>query len=254
MNKKSGEAAFRIWEAVCHKEGEPPYTILYEDEDILVCKKAPGLPVQSRSVAVKDLESMLRLHLAEQSGPKTTPYLAVIHRLDQPVQGLLVFAKNPFAAGVLSRQLTDGTMQKQYCCICTKKNQSSQYRQANREGDITVTDYLLKNGKTNRSEVVPAGTPGAKSAVLVYRILQETEEQLLLHVQLKTGRHHQIRVQLAHRGMPIEGDLKYGPACGGDGERSVLKLCAYKLIFTHPKTKMKMTFNLNGDENGKNRI
>lgn len=229
--------------------------ILYEDNHILVCRKEAGIAVQTARVGQMDLESMLKNYLAEKlnekdqvrfqsagdtgnnslstgkseknrSGIIQQPYLAVIHRLDQPVRGVLVFAKTPFAAKELNKQVTNHTMGKYYLAEVDGV--------IPKEAD-TLTDYLLKDAKTNTSRVVPKGTAGAKEAVLHYKKKDDTH----VEIELVTGRHHQIRVQLSHAGMPLVGDGKYNP----DGKKSgQLGLCAYRLNFRHPKTGKEMTF------------
>ena len=204
--------------------------ILYEDNEIIVVFKEAGLAVQTRSVGQKDLESMLRCHLAAAGMPPSELY--VVHRIDQPVEGLVLFAKTKEAAADLTRQLTDGRMKKIY--------------RARVEGSIpkdedTLEDYLVRDAG-NITRVVPKprtplrGRSAPQKAVLHYKKIGDSE----LLIELFTGRHHQIRVQLANAGMPITGDRKYGktdPACRGR-----LMLTAWKLTFVHPKTKKRVTF------------
>lgn len=207
--------------------------ILYEDRDILVCRKPSGMPVQAAGIGTMDMESALKNYLA-QKNPGKMPYLAVIHRLDQPVEGVLVFAKTSGAAGNLSKQIMAGGAGKYYLAVTEGKPEKS-------EG--TLTDYLKKNGRANISQTVPANTPGAKKAILYYKVLDQKEINgkihTLLKIKLETGRHHQIRVQLSHAGMPLLGDRKYNPS----GERGVsLGLCSCGLEFKHPKTGKQMKF------------
>ena len=174
--------------------------ILYEDRDVLVCRKPSGMPVQAAGIGTMDMESALKNYLA-QKNPGKMPYLAVIHRLDQPVEGVLVFAKTSGAAGNLSKQIMAGGAGKYYLAVTEGKPEKS-------EG--TLTDYLKKNGRANISQTVPANTPGAKKAILYYKVLDQKEIngkiRTLLKIKLETGRHHQIRVQLSHAGMPLLGD------------------------------------------------
>ena len=190
--------------------------IIYEDAHIIVCKKPAGLAVQNASFGKKDLESMVRTHLAETGG-RANPYLGIIHRLDQPVQGLVVFAKTPKAAADLSRQV-----QKEYLAVvCGKLPQM----------DGTLEHYLKKDLKKNASAVVSKDTSGAKKAVLDYQVLREENGRQLVKIRLHTGRHHQIRVQMAAAGAPLYGDHKYNPNSEGqDG----LALCANHLVLKHP--------------------
>ena len=207
--------------------------ILYEDKEILVCRKASGMPVQAAGIGTMDMESALKNYLA-QKNPGKLPYLAVIHRLDQPVEGVLVFAKTSQAAGSLSRQIMAGDAGKYYLAVAEGKPELS-------EG--TLTDYLKKNGRANMSQAVSADTPGAKKAILHYKMLDQKEIngkiRTLLKIRLETGRHHQIRVQLSHAGMPLLGDRKYNPT----GMRGTsLGLCSCRLEFKHPKTGKQMRF------------
>ena len=219
----------------CDRQGRV-MKILYEDPQIIVCYKESGLPVQSARIGTKDMVSLLKNYLWEQGGKKKEPYLGVVHRLDQPVEGVLVFARTPEAAKELSRQISDGNMRKMYRAVVRKTKEGIP-----EEG--ILTDFLLKDGKTNSSRVVSKGTAGAKKAILKYQILDCPEEgKMLAGIELHTGRHHQIRVQMANAGMPLLGDRKYGSSkreeIGGQ-----LALCAVSLSFSHPKTGKKMEFS-----------
>ena len=204
--------------------------IIYEDLHILVCRKPAGLAVQNASFGRKDLESMLKTYLFEKEG-KANPYLGIIHRLDQPVQGLVVFAKNPKSAAVLSAQVQDGRMKKYYravtCGIPKKKEERLVY-------------YLKKNSRTNLSECVSEKVQGAKKAELYYHVLEEKDNYALLEIELFTGRHHQIRVQMAKNQTPLYGDQKYNKNAQ-KGEQ--IALCASRLEFYHPATGKKMQYD-----------
>ena len=203
--------------------------IIYEDRQILVCRKPSGLAVQNASFGKKDLESILKTYLAEKEG-RTNPYLGVIHRLDQPVQGLVVFAKDPKSAAALSAQLQNGRMKKYYrAVVCGIPEE--------KEG--TLLHFLKKNGRTNCSEAVSEKTAGAKKAQLRYRVLEEKDGQALVEIELFTGRHHQIRVQMAASHMPLAGDQKYHPQAE-KGEQ--IALCACRLQLQHPATGKQMIF------------
>lgn len=203
--------------------------ILYEDDEIIVVYKEAGLPVQSRSALQMDLESMLLRRLSQGDGSR--PELYVVHRIDQPVEGLVLFAKTKEAAADLTCQLTDGRMKKIY--------------KARVEGQVpkedTLEDYLVRDAG-NVTRVVPKpknpskGRNAPKKAVLHYRKIDDSE----LLIELFTGRHHQIRAQLANAGMPIIGDRKYGKP--DPSYRGRLMLTAWKLTFVHPKTKKSVTF------------
>lgn len=205
--------------------------IIYEDKDIFVCRKPAGLPTQSAKVCVPDLVSELKNHLAE----KGESYLAVIHRLDQPVEGLLVFAKNKAAAKNLSEQLKAGSFDKVYYAVA--------FNQPPVQEGI-LKDYMIKDG--SKAKIVPADTPGAQKAVLHYKLIAMKKGRALYEVRLETGRFHQIRAQMAHAGMPLLGDKKYADAAinlysEAHGIKNVA-LCAFKLKLIHPGTGEEMLF------------
>ena len=212
--------------------------ILHEDEDIIVCVKPFGMPVQEDKSRDTDLLSFLKNHIFEKEELDEEPYLAMVHRLDRPVGGVMVFAKNQNAAAKLSDQLQDGTMIKYYQAILT--------------GELpdefgTLVDYLVKDGKTNTSKLVKKETKGAKRAELEYEVLDvlETDEGILSYVliQLHTGRHHQIRVQMASCGAGIYGDTKYNPLFAATKKKyQQIALFATRLEFEHPSSGEHMVF------------
>ncbi|CUX34844.1 RluA family pseudouridine synthase [Clostridium sp. C105KSO13] len=218
--------------------------ILFEDRDIIVCHKPAGVPTQSKHVGTPDMISILINYIHKSSLEKGRPYLAVIHRLDQPVEGLLVFARTPAAARELNKQLTEYGFGKHYRALL-------QGVPVSLEGDLE--DYLIKDGRTNVSHVCSDDIPGAKKARLHYKIIETRPPYALADIVLETGRHHQIRVQMAHLGTPIAGDKKYGStqslphSCTGGAPlvfRS-LQLFACHLTFRHPGTNELMEFHLN---------
>ena len=227
--------------------------ILYEDDSILVCYKEAGLPVQSRQMTKMDLESMLR-NIEREKNPGEMPYLGVVHRLDQPVEGLVVFAKTAQAAASLSAQVQDGRMEKVYLAVC-----APQQGAALPEHPVLLEDYLLRDPKTNSSRVAARGTKGAKKAQLEYCVLQGDcdlpeyrdlpafrnlpEQYVPVRIRLLTGRHHQIRVQLAHAGLPIAGDRKYAPHTPGLPGHPFPALCAMQVTFSHPLSGEQMHFD-----------
>lgn len=205
--------------------------IVYEDEDILVCRKPAGLPTQTAKIAAPDLVSELRNYLAE----KENSYLAVVHRLDQPVEGLLVFARNKTAAKKLNEQLRQNEFNKVYYAVAFNQPQVQ-------EG--MLEDYMIKDG--SRAKIVTADTPGAKKAVLHYKLVAMEKGRVLYEVRLETGRFHQIRAQMAHAGMPLLGDKKYADAAiqiysEMHGIKNVA-LCAFKLKLIHPESGEEMLF------------
>ena len=211
--------------------------IIYEDKDIIVCHKPSGIATQTKGIGQKDMVSIIKNHIAKESGIKKEPYLAVIHRLDQPVEGLLVFAKTPFAAKDLNNQLTKEGFGKYYKAVLTGTLEIK---------EEYLEDYLVKDGRSNTSKVCTKDTPDAKLSRLHYKITdsytkEDGHEYSDAYITLDTGRHHQIRVQFHHAGTPLAGDKKYGGACTAF---RALQLKACKLTFTHPTTKKKMNFEI----------
>ena len=212
--------------------------IIFEDEQILVVKKDAGIPVEAGRLRIMDLQGLIKNELYRRNRKGGEPYLGMIHRLDQPVEGVMVFAKTPFAAGSLSEQVRDGRMRKHYLALLCGKPKAD-------EG--TLVDYLLKDGRTNTSSVVRAGEKDAKRSELNYKVLKRNDETTLVEVELITGRHHQIRVQMANAGWPLYGDTKYNPAFQETKEHVQTALCAYQLSFVHPKSKKVMEFSIEPD-------
>ena len=206
--------------------------IIYEDKDIMVCKKHAGVAVQSARSSQLDMESAIRNYLSQNDDKRGIPYIGIIQRLDQPVEGVILFAKNPKAASELNRQIQQKQMEKIYMAVV----KASVKQQAG-----TMEDFLLKDGRSNTSKVVTKEAKGSKKAILSYKVWATKGEKVLLGINLLTGRHHQIRVQLANAGMPIMGDRKYNPE---DKETKQLALCAHSLEFSHPKTGKKMKFEV----------
>ena len=204
--------------------------ILFEDNDIIVCYKPAGVPTQTSKLGEPDMVSILKNYL--KGG-----YVAVIHRLDQPVEGILVFAKSQMAAKELNKGLQGEGFGKHYKAILWGTPQ--------KEKGI-LEDYLIKEGRTNPTRVAKANEKDAKKAVLQYEVLGSGEiddkEISLVKVKLETGRHHQIRVQMANMGCPIWGDSKYNISPIEDRRFRQIALCAYRLEFVHPRTKKKMVF------------
>lgn len=203
--------------------------ILYEDDAILVCHKPAGIATQSSRIGQMDLVSMVANYRSRKG---EEPYVGLVHRLDQPVEGVMVFGKTKKATGALSAQVSSRQIVKQYYALvegCPKEE----------EGQLT--DYLLKDGRTNTSRVVKEKDPAAKKACLSYRVVRRLEKQSLLLITLHTGRHHQIRVQLAHAGFPVTGDRKYGHLQEG-ASYMPLGLCSCRLSFCHPETGKMMEF------------
>ena len=206
--------------------------ILYEDEEVIVCEKPAGVAAQTRRLGQADMESLLKNYRA---GKGEQPYIGVVHRLDQPVRGVMVFAKTKEAAADLSRQVQTKMADKFYYAVTDGVPEQ-------KKG--TLEDYLLRDGKTNTSKVVSKSTEGAKSARLDYEVTAQNKTNAILRIRLDTGRHHQIRVQLAHAGTPIVGDTKYGEGTVPEKRGEQLCLCSYRTSFIHPRTKKRMEFQV----------
>ncbi len=206
------------------------YHILYEDEMILAVVKPQGMPSQADKTGDPDLLSVLEKY--------TKQPLGLLHRLDRPVGGVMLFAKTKQAETALAKDLQEGRLQKTYLTVLCGR--------LPKETD-TLTDYLWKNTRTNLSEVVSEGTKHAKKAVLQYRRIAEKETEYgwltLSEVMLLTGRHHQIRVQTAHAGVPIWGDKKYHPSFPKRGKTDIA-LWSYRLQGNHPNTKNPFLFTI----------
>ncbi len=213
--------------------------IVYEDAHIIVCYKPAGIPTQTSRLGEQDMVSLLKNYLYKNQPEKKEPYVAVIHRLDQPVEGLLVFAKAPSAAKELSKGMQGAGFGKYYQAVLWG---------IPKESKATLQDYLVKDGRTNTSRVCDSSEKDAKLAVLSYEVLatgKDNDKDIsLVRVKLDTGRHHQIRVQMANMGCPIWGDAKYNTAPMQDRRFRQIALCAYRLEFVHPKTKKKMEFEI----------
>ncbi len=201
--------------------------ICYEDEAVIVVHKPPFLAVETKAAGQQDLRSLLNNRAAVRG---EQPSVEPVHRLDQPVEGLLVLAKNAQSAAALSRSLREGGFNKEYLAVVCGETPSAQ----------TLEHTLKKDGRTNTSAVVPEGTEGGKYARLSYERLAVSDDKSLLRIRLDTGRHHQIRVQLSAVGHPLAGDAKYGAP--SEGERLPLALCSYRLCFTHPVNGQRMEF------------
>lgn len=228
--------------------------ILYEDEEILVCVKPIGMPVQSDRSRAKDMLNTLRNYVIESPKgytiDKSIPFVGLVHRLDRPVGGVMVFAKTPDSLRILNKQVKDKKVDKCYLAISSADTEliCEEHRLDDSKALtdwIHVEDYLLKDGKLNVSKVVDRSNKQAKKATLDYRVIarQCVNDKMysLLEIKLDTGRHHQIRVQLANRGLPLEGDAKYN-GNNQDIKGESVALFSYMLKFYHPKTNKLMKF------------
>ena len=180
--------------------------ILYEDEYMLACVKPCGVPSQGDKSNDEDMVTLIKNYLFDNSDMDEEPYVAPIHRLDRPVGGVMIFAKTKEAAAKLSDMVQDGHIKKYYQAILTGELPDF-------EGELV--DYIVRDPRNNTSKIAGKGDKGAKKASLYYEVLDvfETNEGVFSYVliELETGRHHQIRVQMASRGCGIWGDTKYNP-------------------------------------------
>lgn len=212
--------------------------IIHEEKDYILVHKEAFLATQTAKLGEMDLYSKVKNYLVEQYQDKD-PYLAVINRLDQPVEGIVLFAKNAKTAANLSAQLQNNKIEKKYLAVIYGVPEKT-------EGQ--VINFIRKNPKTNLSEIVSEKIKDSKKAVLSYSIRTHTQLETLLEINLQTGRHHQIRVQLSHMGYPILGDLKYGipESIEFSRQQSIKKiaLCAYKIAFLHPVTNEKKEYEI----------
>ena len=205
--------------------------VIYEDNHIIVVEKMVNIPSQSDKTGDKDMLTIIKEYLKEKYQKPGNVYLGLVHRLDRPVGGVMVFAKTSKAASRLSEEVRNKTFKKEYLVICNGKMEKNK---------DTLVDYLWKDEKNNTSYVVKPTKKNAKEAILDYEVLgyNEKENLSILKMDLHTGRHHQIRVQLSSRMHAIYGDNKYH----GRGKDTGICLWAYKLTFIHPTTKEKMVF------------
>ena len=210
--------------------------ICYEDEAVIVVHKLPFLAVETRDPRQQDLVSLLANRRVAKGEPA---FIGIVHRLDQPVEGLLVLAKTKQAAAGLSKQLQAGTLNKQYYALVYWGAE-----ELPKEG--ILADHLWKNPQTQKAEIVTQTSGKGKQAKLRYRVLVRKDDTALLDVRIETGRFHQIRAQLAHAGFPILGDQKYGTQRSMERSKELgiknVSLFAYALTFTHPKTGKQMEF------------
>ncbi|RLD44976.1 MAG: RNA pseudouridine synthase [Bacteroidetes bacterium] len=206
--------------------------ILHEDNHLLIVNKAASEIVQGDKTGDTPLSEKGKLYLKEKYNKPGKVYLGVVHRLDRPTSGALIFARTDKALSRLNKMIRDREIKKTYWAIVEKLPAIP---------EATLTNYLKKNPKNNKSYVVSKNTEGAHEAILEYKHIASSDRYYLLEVELKTGRHHQIRVQLSNIGCIIKGDLKYG-AKRSNPDASI-SLHARELKFIHPvkKEEIKIT-------------
>ena len=200
--------------------------IVYEDNHVIIASKRSGEIVQGDKTGDRTLTDDVKEYIKEKYAKPGNVFLGVTHRLDRPVWGLVVFAKTSKALARLNDMFRNGEVHKTYWAIC---------QNAPAEPEATLTHWITRNEKQNKSYAYDREVPGSKKAVLHYRTISRSEHYTLVEIELMTGRHHQIRCQLAKIGCPIKGDLKYGARRSNpDGSISLL---ARKVEFIHPVSK-----------------
>ena len=213
--------------------------ILFEDNHIIVVEKIPNVPSQADKTTDLDMLTIIKKYIKEKYNKPGEVYLGLVHRLDRPVGGVMVFARTSKAASRLSEQVREKLFKKKYLAVVDKQF-------LNKRG--TLENYLYKDERTNTSRVVNEGKKNAKFAKLDYEVLayNPAKDLSLVKVNLHTGRHHQIRVQMQASGHSIFGDQKYGQR----GQGKQIALWAYELSFVHPISKETITFKDLPESNG----
>ena len=213
--------------------------ILYEDNHIIVVVKEPGIPSQADKTKDADMLTIIKEYLKEKYNKPGNVYLGLVHRLDRSVGGVMVFAKTSKAASRLSEQVREKQVKKNYIAVVKGKFENSKG---------IMQDYLAKDSKINKSFVTNKDDKNAKFSELEYEVIKydERTNMSLVKINLKTGRHHQIRVQFSSRGHSLCGDTKYGTR----SRSKQLALWSYKLSFYHPTTKEKLEFEYFPETNG----
>ncbi|WP_288315825.1 RNA pseudouridine synthase [uncultured Mediterranea sp.] len=201
-------------------------TVVYEDNHIIIVNKTASEIVQGDKTGDVPLSETVKQYLKEKYHKPGNVFIGVTHRLDRPVSGLVVFAKTSKALSRLNEMFKNSEVKKTYWAIV---------KQTPAETEGELVNYLVRNEKQNKSYAYDTERLGSKKAVLHYRLIARSDNYSLLEVDLKTGRHHQIRCQLAKMGCPIKGDLKYGfPRSNPDGS---ISLHARRVRFVHPVSK-----------------
>jgi 23S rRNA pseudouridine1911/1915/1917 synthase len=204
--------------------------VVYEDNHIIIVNKKSGEIVQGDKTGDTPLSDTVKDYIKAKYDKPGNVFLGVVHRLDRPVSGLVVFARTSKALTRLNEMFRKGEVEKTYWAITVNKPEAD-------EGELV--SWLVRNERQNKSYAYDREVPGSKKAVLRYRVIGHSDRYHLVEVRLLTGRHHQIRCQLAHIGCPIKGDLKYGaPRSNPDGSISLL---SRKVHLVHPVSKLDIT-------------
>lgn len=204
--------------------------ILYEDNQIIVVEKKPNILSQSDITGDLDLLTMVKSYVKEKYNKPGNVYIGLVHRLDRPVGGVMVFARTSKAAKRLNEQIKKHEFNKTYVTVLDgilKKEKDE------------LVNYLYKDSKTGKSKVVDKDFAGGKLSKLNYEVMGYYDDKTIVKINLITGRHHQIRLQFKHLGYPLYGDQLYGKK-----NNKQIRLYAYKLEFNHPVSKEKLTFKL----------
>ena len=204
--------------------------VLYEDNHLLVLEKPYGIPSQSDDSGDADMLTMAKAYIKEQYNKPGDVYIGLVHRLDRPTSGVMVFARTSKAAARLSEQVRGREFEKTYLAVLTAVPEPER-------GELR--HWLAKDGVAHVARITQPGAPGAKEAALTYEVLAVQEGLCLVRVQLLTGRFHQIRAQFADIGCSVYGDMKYGPR----NVKAPLALHACRLCLTHPTRKERMCFD-----------
>ncbi len=207
-------------------------TILYEDNHIIVVLKPQNIPTCEDASKDKDLLTTIKEYIKVTYNKTGNVYVGLVHRLDRPTGGVMVFAKSSKAAGRLSEQMKTGDFEKRYYAVLCG---------VPKEDKATLTHYLKKNAINNTVYVAAPTVTGAKMAELEYQIIEKQQELSLADIRLHTGRSHQIRVQMNAIGCPVYGDMRYG---GEKAKKGYLALWAYYLAFSHPVSKERLVFRV----------
>ena len=206
--------------------------ILHEDNHIIVVLKPQNVPTCEDESKDENMLSMIKEYIRVTYNKQGNVYLGLVHRLDRPTGGVMVFAKSSKAAARLSEQLQNGEFEKRYFAVLAG---------IPKEGKATLTHYMKKNSVNNMVYLCSPTESGAKYAELEYTVLETQNDLALADVRLHTGRSHQIRVQMNAIGTPVYGDMRYG---GEKAKKGYLSLWAYYLSFIHPVSKEKMVFRV----------
>ena len=206
--------------------------VLYEDNHVIVVLKPQNVPSCEDETKDKDLLTVIKEHIKEKENKQGNVYVGLVHRLDRPTGGVMVYAKSSKAAARLSESMKTGDFEKKYAAVLAGELKTKR---------ATLTNYLKKNPINNMVYVCPPVTEGAKFAELEYDVLEEKSGLTLALIKLHTGRSHQIRVQMANVGAPVYGDMRYG---GEKAKKGKLALWAVSLSFTHPVSKERLCFKI----------